>query len=292
LAGFHRQLLDTLDKEEYASRRKPFAAAFAQKLVEEKEYNANADIQQLLRQWDKLATPPPRPGQDRFEPSELIDARRWINLLMLDLACDFAFGVKSGFVAQGDDLMIIENIRGKTYEAHPEAAINPNLLIISTLRYARSSFFTINRKLFSWHRGWKDGDVITDFVTHLIKTHLAAESDGKERSDFFQALNFTRDGVLTGMDMGELIQQCSLLMVAGSGKTTCAMQNIFRYRIRNPRCMNILCKEVATAFEEMKSCLLTTRSNSCLILRAVIMRHCDTDLLSRSPCRVSHDRKG
>lgn len=71
LAGFHRQLLDTLDKEEHASRRKLFAAAFAKKPVEEKEYNVNADIQQPLRQWDKLVTAPPRPGQDRFDPSTL-----------------------------------------------------------------------------------------------------------------------------------------------------------------------------------------------------------------------------
>jgi len=53
LAGFQRQLLDTIDKEEHASRRKLFAAAFAQKSVKEKEYNVSADIQQLIRQWDR-----------------------------------------------------------------------------------------------------------------------------------------------------------------------------------------------------------------------------------------------
>lgn len=250
LAGDHRQLLDSIDKEQHAKKRKLFAAAFAQKSVEEKEHNVREDIQELINQWDKLASPPPPADQTVFQPHELIDARRWFNLLMLDLAGDFAFSMKLGFVAQGDDLTTCETIRGEKYLAHPEASINPNLQIISTLGYARSSFFKINRKLFSWHRGWKDGDIITDFITHLVKTRLSADADGKERSDFFHALNYTRDGVPIGMEMGELIQECSLLMVAGSETTTCALQNIFHYLIRNPRCMETLYEEVATAFDD------------------------------------------
>ncbi|RHZ67851.1 hypothetical protein CDV55_103443 [Aspergillus turcosus] len=250
LAGIHRQLFDSIDKEEHAKKRKLFAAAFAQKSVEEKEHNVCVDISKLVHQFDRLSTDPPKPGQTVFDQHELTDARRWFNLLTLDLAADFSFGIKLGFVAQGDDLATCETIRGHQYQEHPEAGTYHNLRIISTLGYARQSFFSINRKLFAWHRGWRDGQVFTDFTIHLIRQRMAAEADGEKRSDFFQALNFTRDGVPTGMEMGELIQECALLMNAGSETTTSALQNIFYHLIRHPRCMQTLYEELESAFSD------------------------------------------
>jgi cytochrome P450 len=125
LAGIHRQLFDSIDKEEHAKKRKLFAAAFAQKSVEEKEHHVNADIAELVRRFDRLCTDAPRPGQEVFEAHELTDARRWFNLLTLDLAADFSFGIKLGFVAQGDDLATCETIQGHRFQAHPECGTNP-----------------------------------------------------------------------------------------------------------------------------------------------------------------------
>jgi cytochrome P450 len=254
LAGVHRQLFDSIDKEEHARKRKLFAAAFAQKSVEEKEYHVNADIAALVRQFDRLCTDPPAAAKgqtilyDKDQVQrEFTDARRWFNLLTLDLAADFAFGIKLGFVKQGDDWAVCETLQGERYMAHPEASTNPNLLITSTLGYARLSFFNVNRKLFKWHRGWRDGEIVTDFVIHLVRKRLAAEKDGQERSDFFQALSYSRDGVPTDMEFGELIQECALLMVAGSETTACALQNIFYFLILHPRCMQTLYEELESA---------------------------------------------
>lgn len=252
LAGVHRQLFDSIDKEEHARKRKLYANAFAQKSVEEKEYHVNADIAELIRQFDKFCTDPPAPGQVVFDKEqqkrEFINARRWFNLMTLDLAADFSFGIKLGFVKKGDDLAVCETLDGETYMARPEESTNPNLLITTTLGYARPSFFNINRKLFKWHRGWRDGQIVTDFVNHLMRKRMAAEADGKERNDFFQALNWTRDGVPTAMELGELLQECALLIVAGSETTACAMQNVMYFLMRNPRCMQ-------TLYEELESTL-------------------------------------
>lgn len=250
LAGVHRQLFDSIDKDEHAKKRKLFANAFAQKSVEEKEHNVNTDIAKLVHQWDHLCTDPPRHGQNLFEEHELTDARRWFNLLTLDLAADFAFGIKLGFVAAGDDLATCETFRGDKYQAHPEAGTYHNLLILSTLGYADPVYFKINRKVFGWHPGFHAGEVFTDFTIHLIRQRMAAEGPGEKRTDFFEALNFTRDGVPTGMEMGELIQECSLLMNAGSETTTCALQNILHFLIRHPHCMQTLYEELETAFDD------------------------------------------
>jgi cytochrome P450 len=146
----------------------------------------------------------------------------------------------------------------------------PDLQIISTLGFARPSFFHINRKLFAWHRGWHDGQVFTDFTIHLIRRRLAAEKDGATRSDFFQALNFTRDGTPVEMEMGELIQDCALLMNAGSETTTCALQNIFYHLIRHPHCMQTLVEELATAFDADEPVPAYDRIKFLPYLRAVI----------------------
>jgi benzoate 4-monooxygenase len=252
ISGVHRQLLDTIDKQEHGIKRKRFAAAFAQKSVEEKEHNVRADIEELVHQWDALCSKPPALGQETFPTHELLDARRWFNLLMLDLAADFSFGHKLGFVKAGDDLTTCETIRGHKYTARPESCTNPNLQVISTIGFGAPALLKPYLKLFSLsgHRGVKDGQTITDFVTHLVRQRLAAEGAGEKRGDFFEALNFTRDGEPIAMEFGELVAECSLLVVAGSETTTCALQNIFHYLIRNPRCMEKLYEEVSTAFDD------------------------------------------
>ena len=288
--GSHRQLLDTLDKTVHARKRKLFAAAFAQKQVEEKEIAISEDIQELIHQLDKLATKAPTPGQTTFPEHELTDIRRWFNLLTLDLACDFSFGMKLGFVKQGDDLTTCERIDGSTYLARPEAAVNPNLLFTSTLGYAPPHLLRFNQKIFSWHEGVAAGQVFTDFIIRLVRRRFALEGDGEKRSDFFQSLNYTRDGVPIGLELGELIQECALLMNAGSETTTCALQNIVHYLCLNPRCMEKLYEELVSVLDDDEEVPAYDKVKFLPYLRAVIdetLRHRPS--LSLGLARVTPD---
>ncbi|KAK5232017.1 hypothetical protein LTR47_006858 [Exophiala xenobiotica] len=250
--GSHPNLLDVRDKEAHGKKRKLFAVALAQKSVEEKEHAIRDDISKLVVQWDKLATLPPKSGESTFPNHDLVDIRRWFNLLMLDLVCDLTFSIKQGFVTQGDDLTTCESVDGRKYLARPEAGTNANLQYVSTLGSGDPNWLRFLQKLFFWHRGVKDGEVFTGYVLHLIRSRFALESgkDAKDFNDFFSGLNYTREGIPIGMDLGELVQECSLLMNAGSETTTCALQNIMYYLIINPRCMQKLYEEVRTVFED------------------------------------------
>ena len=250
--GSHYNLLDTRDKPKHAAKRKLFAAAMAQKSVEVKEHAIKDDINQLVRQWDKLCTAAPEKGQNVFPSNELVDIRRWFNLLMLDLACDLCFNIKQGFVAQGDDAATCETIDGKQYIGHPEAGTNPNLLLVSTLGFAPPTWLRFNQKLFSWHKGNVCGQTFSDYVIHLVRKRLAMEATtkSKDHADFFHDLNFTKDGHPVGMDIGELIQECALIMNAGSETTTCALQNMMYYLLLNPTCMDKLYNEIKSACDD------------------------------------------
>ena len=257
-AGSHTNLIDTLDKEDHAKKRKSYTAAFAQKQVEEKEGAVREDILGLVEQWDKFCTSKPTPAQIKagFKKEDgLIDARRWLNLLMLDLAVDFAFGIKVHFVRNGDDLTECESLEGHKYLARPEGSFNPNLLCISTMGFAPPSLLWLNRKLFSWHRGIRsDGQINTDFVIRLIRQRFRMEAEqvqsGEKASDFFQGLNYTKDGIPIGLELGTLIQECGLLVAAGSETTSVALQNILHYVTKNPRVKEKLYEELERAFPE------------------------------------------
>lgn len=258
-AGSHKNLIDTLDKEDHAKKRKLYAAAFAQKQVEEKEGAVREDIRELVEQWDKLCTSKPTPAQIKagFKKEDgLFDARRWLNLLMLDLAVDFSFGIKVHFVRNGDDLTECESIEGRKYLAGPEGSFNPNLLCISTMGFAPPSLLWLNRKLFGWHRGIKsDGQINTDFVIRLVRQRFRIEAEqlqnGEKRNgDFFEGLNYTKDGIPIGLEMGALIQECGLLVAAGSETTTAALQNILHYVTANPRVKTKLQDELDRAFPD------------------------------------------
>ena len=250
--GSHPNLLDTRDKESHARKRKLYAAAMAQKTVEDKEQNIRDDIVQLVYEWDKLSTTRPKSDQNVFPSNELVDIRRWFNLLMLDLVCDLCFDIKQGFVTQGDDLATCERIDGTQYLAHPEAGTNPNLHYISTLGFAPPTWFRFNQKLFSWHQGAKTGQIFSDYVIHLVRKRLAMgkTTSSEDHADFFHSLNYTKGGVPIGMDIGELVQECSLIMNAGSETTTCALQNIMYHLILNQSCMDKLYDEISPAFED------------------------------------------
>ena len=99
----------------------------------------------------------------------------------------------------------------------------------------------------------KTGPMVMSTICMMkpVRKRLAMETttSSKDHADFFHSLKYTKDGVPIGMDIGELIQECSLIMNAGSETTTCAKQNILYFLVLNQSCMGKLYDEIFSAFD-------------------------------------------
>lgn len=211
--GSHESSLDTTDRQVHGAKRKRLAAAFAQKNIAEMEYVVVNDIIKLLTRFDQHAA-----------TQEPIDVSWFINMLLFDITGDLVFSHHLGCVERGDDMMQAQKLDGTRFQAKPAYDVRASLRNGSTLGWY-TPLFKLNKRLTAWHPGWTGGSNWTSIVLHMVRTRLEKEKekDGKELNDFFKALMWTKDGEPLGLEVGELVAECSLLLLAGSDTATIAL---------------------------------------------------------------------
>lgn len=247
LSSTHKHVLDVIDRTEHARKRKLVANAMSMKMIEEFEHRVNADIRVLIEQWDKKCTSPPSSGVTSHPLSETIDARRWLNLITLDMIADLGLSTKIGFVATGDDVATCETVNGEVYQAHIEYGIGQNQNLTTTLGISMSMHW-LTSKILGFHPGWTTGANFTNWSHHLVKQRLAREQAGEKLHDIFDSLLWTKERQPVAHEMGELVAEVALILTAGSDTTGIALCNILYLLIKNPRCQQKLYDELGTAF--------------------------------------------
>lgn len=187
---------------------KRLAAAFAQKRIADMEHLVVDDVQRLVDRFDKAVV-----------DDELINVRWYINMLLFDLTGDLVFSQSLGCVERGDDMMVAQRLDGTIYKTKPADALRNSLRIGATMGWI-PSLFALNKRLTWWHPGWKGGADFNSIVLHMIRTRLAREKEGVELNDFFRSLVWTKDREPLGLEIGEMVAECALLLNAGSDTTT------------------------------------------------------------------------
>ncbi|KAF2488652.1 cytochrome P450 [Lophium mytilinum] len=206
--GTHESSLDSTDRQAHGEKRKRLAAAFAQKRVSDMEYLVSDDVQKLVNRFDEAIL-----------NDKVINVRWYINMLLFDLTGHLVFSQSLGCVERGDDMMVAQKLDGTKYETKPANALRNSLRIGSTMGWA-PSLFQLNKRLTWWHPGWKGGADFNSIVLHMVRTRLEKEQQGAELNDFFKSLVWTKDGGPLGLEIGEMVAECALLLNAGSDTTT------------------------------------------------------------------------
>jgi benzoate 4-monooxygenase len=236
--GTHESSLDTTDRQVHGEKRKRLAAAFAQKNIVDMEHVVIEDTQKLLKRFDQTAA-----------TRETIDVSWFINLFLFDMTGDLVFSHHLGCVERGDDMMLAQKLDGTVYEVHPVSDVRKSLRIGSSLGWY-TPLYHLNKRLTAWHEGWTGGSNWTAIVLHMVRTRLEKEKEGKELNDFFKALLWTKDHEPLGLEIGELVAECSLLLLAGSDTATIALVSTIFLLTKWPEAAAKLRKELDDAIDE------------------------------------------
>ncbi|KAF7125852.1 hypothetical protein CNMCM5793_002145 [Aspergillus hiratsukae] len=230
--GTHESSLDVTDRQAHGEKRKRLAAAFAQKRIVDMEHMVVGDVQKLLDRFDQAAT-----------TKELINVRWYINMLLFDLTGHLVFSQSLGCVERGDDMMVAQKLDGTVYKTNPANALRNSLRIGSTMGWIPSRFGLLKR-LTWWHPGWKGGADFTSIVLHMVRTRLDMEKQGVELNDFFHSLVWNKDREPLGLELGEMVAECGLLLNAGSDTTTIVLVGTIFLLTKWPRAAEKLRKEL------------------------------------------------
>jgi cytochrome P450 len=239
--GTHESSLDSTDRHAHGEKRKRFAAAFSQKRIADMEYLVVEDIQRLLNRFDKAVA-----------NAELINVRWYINLLLFDLTGDLVFSQSLGCVEQGDDMMVAEKLDGTKFRTKPADALRDSLRIGSTFGWC-PSLFHLSKRLTWWHPGWAGGANFSSIVLHMVRTRLEKEKAGIQTNDFFKSLLWSKDHEPVGMELGEMVAECGLLLNAGSDTTTIVLVGCIYLLTKWPRVGEKLRKELDEALDDSES---------------------------------------
>lgn len=82
--SIHRGLFNTRDRAEHSRKRKTISHTFSAKSIAQFEQYMSYNLQELVKQWDRLSDAAVESGQSYAE----IDALQWFNYLAFDIIGD------------------------------------------------------------------------------------------------------------------------------------------------------------------------------------------------------------
>lgn len=87
--SIHRGLFNTRDRAEHTRKRKTVSHTFSAKSVSQFEQYMTYNLQELVKQWDRLSDDAVKSGQEYAE----IDSLHWFNYLAFDIIGDLVHSI-------------------------------------------------------------------------------------------------------------------------------------------------------------------------------------------------------
>lgn len=260
ITGYHPHILNVVDRDDHARKRRMLSNAFATRNLEQWEFKITDKVVKLVTQLDLRCTAPPL--DDSVSVDDLaVNFRWWSNLFTFDAIADLALSERLGLLESGTDRVECSGDNGVQ-----------SLSLISSLHYgnrvvsrfigATDWFHTLKRlsKLLSPNfrvHGDDFGRIASMLTDKRVERHYA----GDKLSDFLGCLIEDKGGKQRDLDRGELEAETSILckgsacyvqvfanafsVDAGSDTTAIALTNVLYYLIKHPSALNKLRKEVA-----------------------------------------------
>lgn len=243
LAGTHRHLADSQDKEEHSRKRRTLAAAYAQASIVHWEHVVADRVRALVEQYDRRCISQEDIAKKNFNKESYVNHRHWMNLFSIDAINEIGLSAGLRLLEAGDDLVEVQTLDGRVYKCHYRAALWNSHRIQASIAWA-TEWFPILAKLAAWHPLWKYKLHFDDIVIWQCRRRLARYQAGEKLDDFFSFLLHDKYGNPNMLPMGELIAECSIMMNAGSDTTAIALTNVIYQLIKHPACLQKLREEL------------------------------------------------
>ncbi|OAP60976.1 hypothetical protein AYL99_05980 [Fonsecaea erecta] len=244
-AGEHRSILDSVDKQEHAAKRRRLAAAFATKHLEAWEWKIVDKCERLVAQLDRFCVPSLEKSN---ADTTVVDLRKWTNLFTVEAIADIALSEHLGMLEAGHDKVLALEKNGMTREVSFIASLHGLGRSIAPIVWSSRAYGLLKRVVPLFSRKFQqeqDNNTSYDaIVRRLVQNRLRRQIEGEELDDFFASLWHDKQGNATNLPVGEIEAEVSVFMNAGSDTTAIALTHVLYYLLKNPDKLEKLRKEL------------------------------------------------
>ncbi|PLB50811.1 benzoate 4-monooxygenase cytochrome P450 [Aspergillus steynii IBT 23096] len=243
ITGDHPHILNVVDKDDHARKRRMLSNAFATRNLEQWEFKITDKVEKMVTQFDKRCTNP-LVGSEVCPDELTIDFRRWSNLFTFDAIADIAMTERLGLIESGTDLVKC-NVGNGVQSLSLIESLHCGGRVVSRFVGAADWFHLLKglAKIFSPHFRAHSDD-FGHIVNMLTDARLEKHQKGEKLSDFLGCLIEDRTGKNRGLDRAEIKAETSILLDAGSDTTAIALTNVLYYLIKHPNALRKLREEV------------------------------------------------
>ncbi|KAL2679188.1 hypothetical protein Neosp_009951 [[Neocosmospora] mangrovei] len=250
-AGPHASLLDVIDKEAHARKRRYMSHALATRNLETWEHKVTDKVRRLIRQFDHICD---GAASATNTDTGTLDFRKWTNLFTVEAIADIALSHKLGCLDRGDDQVTVTTTDGTEKRIHYIECLHTGKRATSTLVWATSWFRFLRAVLTllpGWFRSqWLKGSQFDDMVHHLTRVRVERHRTGETLDDIVHCLIEDKNGELRGLDIGEIEAEVGVLLDAGSDTTAIALTHVMYNLIRHPNALQRLRDELKEALDD------------------------------------------
>lgn len=196
--GGHASLLDVVNRNEHARKRRLLSNAFATRNLQHWEYKIIDKVRRLLAQFDAVC------GEDG---EGQIDFRRWSNLFTVDAIADIAASHRMGCLDRGDDCITFPSVDGDKRTCRYIEGLHAPRRLNSTVVWCGFWFTYLQRalKLVSRLRSqFQKGAVFDELASHLTNQRVHRQLAGEQVDDLLGSLLQDKQGLPRDFDIGEV----------------------------------------------------------------------------------------
>lgn len=204
-AGTHPSLLDVVDKQEHARKRRILSHAFATRNLEQWEFKVTDKVQKLVAQFDLLC-------HDKEEA--VVDFRMWSNLFTIEAIADIALSHHLGCLSQGSDLVTINTQDGEkavNYIDCLHSGRRATSMLIWSTKWFLSWRFVLKKLPGFFQTQWHNGQGFDEMVRYLVQQRLRRHENGEQLEDFVGCLFQDKHGDARNLEIAEIEAEVATL---------------------------------------------------------------------------------
>ncbi|KAI8227656.1 hypothetical protein K4K54_002781 [Colletotrichum sp. SAR 10_86] len=234
----HAGLIEVIDKQDHAAKRRILSNAFATRNLEQWEFKVADKVRRLTQRFDHACAD---------KGLAVVDFRKWANLFTVEAIVDIALSQRLGCLERGDDLVRITTSDGgeKTVPfiegLHaPRRALSmivwsPWCRRVKPVLESFSALFSTGRQL---------GEDFNDLLECLVKERVRKHETGEGLDDLATCLFQDKAGQARNLQFAAIQGQMSTLLDAGSDTTAIALTHVMYFLLKNPDMFRRLREEV------------------------------------------------
>ncbi|KAL8931425.1 MAG: hypothetical protein Q9216_007204 [Gyalolechia sp. 2 TL-2023] len=241
--SIRRGLFNTRDRAEHSRKRKAVSHTFSAKSISQFEPFIEANLQELVKQWNRLSDTATGAGKEYAE----MDCLHWFNYTAFDIIGDLAFGAPFGMLSKGKDIAEVRSTPDSPPTYAPAIQVlNRRGEVSNTLgcypalkpfaKYLPDPFF---------RNGLKAVQDLAGIAVARVNLRFAAQEKGEtQRNDLLARLMEAKDEDGNRLGREELTAEALTQLIAGSDTTSNTSCALLYWCTKTPGVMDRLRKEI------------------------------------------------